>query len=200
MLSKMRQAAIAAAIFYTAIGSASAAPVLYDVYAGAHSANRGNGSGLSVGNVTLDQDILLSVDANDLWSAGLLPRWSNAEGLVRNFYASGSDESGRPHGELIGKSYAPLTIPSFNFTAPYGALVGEIAGKFQIIGLGYNGKAWGSGMLRLFYWDENYEGNADNITVSVDLKPNEPIPAPEPAALGLLCLGAFAVGLRRRYK
>jgi hypothetical protein len=44
--------------------------------------------------LTVGQIFDVDVNANDLWNAGPLPRWSNGDGLLVKLYATGADESG----------------------------------------------------------------------------------------------------------
>ena len=56
----------------------------------------GGGVGFSTGLFFNAGDFFTSTaDENDLWNAGVLPRWSNADGLRTNLYATGSDDSGQ---------------------------------------------------------------------------------------------------------
>ena len=120
------------------------------------------------------QDFCISVDPNDLWSAGALPRWSNADGLTGALYATGSDESGEVNGTLIGTDFGSHT--QHGLSAPYGSLVGELGGVYFVIGTSYSGTAAAAGTLNLYYWDSN---NYDNtgavgsaIHVGVDCVPD----------------------------
>ncbi len=75
----------------------------------------------------------VSVGLEDLWSAGPLPRWSNADGLTGpNRFATGSDESGQAEGTLIGRDFGARQ--QGNLIAPYGSLVGQIGnGEFFLM-------------------------------------------------------------------
>jgi PEP-CTERM motif-containing protein len=151
------------------------------------------GIGLDTGiNVTAGQTLYVAADPNDLWSAGSLPRWSNADGLTGNLFATGSDESGQSAGTLIGKNWGPWT--QFGLTAPYGTLVGELGGTFFTIGTNYDGPAPASGVLKLYYWDMN---NGDNSHSLVDVNVAA---VPEPASLIMFGLGltGLAIFARRR--
>ena len=154
------------------------------------------GVGLDTGiNVIAGQTLNVGVDPNDLWSAGDLPRWSNADGLTGNLYATGSDESGQPAGTLIGKNWGLWT--QSGLSAPFGSLVGELGGTFFVIGTNFSGPAPASGTLELFYWDMN---NYDNSHTLVDVNVSA---VPEPGSfillgLGLIALAAFARRATRR--
>lgn len=142
----------------------------------------------------------VTVAPNDLWIAGALPRWSNADGLTGPLYATGTDESGQPAGTLIGKNWGLWT--QGGLSAPFGTLVGQIGGTFFVLGSDFSGPAPASGILELFYWDMNNYDNFGNIVADVD-PPGEPVfgprvaDVPEPASwillgLGLISLSAFA--------
>jgi hypothetical protein len=174
--------------------SAHATP--YDVYALADSYNNGTGSGLSTISLITGQAFTITVDSGDLWNAGLLPRWSNADGLIVDLYATGTDESGQIVGTHIGQPYGLLT--SGIFSAPYGALVGQIdSGSFFLVGTNYSGIAPISGTLKLFYWDDYTPDNTQFITADININP-----VPEPATMMLFGLGitGFAVIGRRLKK
>ncbi|MEQ8263461.1 hypothetical protein [Pseudohaliea sp.] len=133
----------------------------------------------------------VSVDPDDLWNAGALPRWSNADGLVGDLFATGSDESGEAAGTRIGRDFGPYS--NGGFTAPYGALVGQLDSAFFFIGTSFAGTAPVDGTLSLLYWDSNYADNTDAIDVTVSAGQ---VPIPAPAAL--IGVGLLALGWRRR--
>jgi PEP-CTERM motif-containing protein len=142
----------------------------------------------------------VTVDPNDLWSAGALPRWSNADGLTGPLYATGTDESGQVADTLIGTNYGLWT--QSGLSAPFGALVGEIGGTYFLLGSNFSGAAPASGILELFYWDMNNYDNFGNIVADVDPPPND---VPEPASwvllgFGLISLSMFARRLTRSPK
>lgn len=159
--------------------------------------NAGNTTRVGVPTIALTAGDLFSVTASptDLWNAGPLPRWSNADGLVVNLFASGSDESGRPAGTQIGQVFAPLN--QLGLIAPYGSLVGEIANQFRFLGTSFTGPAWATGTLNLFYWDEGQPidntGTVSATVVSVRGEVTEPGAVPVPATLALLGLGALGL-------
>ncbi len=146
----------------------------------------GTGIYLSAG-----QTLSVSADPNDLWKAGDLPRWSNADGLIADRLATGSDESHEPAGTLIGTHFGPWTHSGLS--APYGALVGELGGSFFLLGTNFWGPAPASGTLKLFFWDENNYDNADKIDVNIRA-------IPEPGGFILLGLGLFAVAAFARQR
>jgi hypothetical protein len=156
------------------------------------------GTGLDTGMYfSAGEMFTASADPNDLWSAGALPRWSNADGLTHNLLATGSDETGLPANTLIGQNWGTWT--QSGLTAPYGALVGELGGTFFVLGTHFSGPAPASGTLKLFYWDEN---NYDNTHTLVDVNINA---VPEPGSfilvgIGLIGLAAFARRIRQSGK
>ena len=144
------------------------------------------GIGLTAGNL-----LTISVAASDLWSAGALPRWSDANGLVGDLFATGSDESGEAAGTKIGSNFGTWTQDGF--TAPYGALVGKIGNSYQLLGTNFNGPAWDTGTLSLFYWDSNSGDNGASIDVNIAA-------VPEPAAWAFMLVGFAGVGFAMRRK
>lgn len=175
-------------------GSANAATFVVD--ARLHSSNSGAGTGLSTLAFTAGDAIMVSVDPDDLWSAGALPRWSNADGLVGNRFATGTDESGEAAGTLIGQNFGLLDIGGF--LAPFGSLVGQIGagpGSYRLLGTNFSGTAWASGDLVLYYWDTFTDDNSGRITVDI-----ASAIVPEPASWALM-IGGFGLAgavLRRR--
>jgi hypothetical protein len=113
--------------------------------------------------------LIVSVNPNDLWNAGVLPRWSNANGLDgQDLFATGDDESGELDGTLIGRDQFGDWTQS-GLTAPYGKLVGTLddGTTFFALGTDFNGTAPASGTLKLVYWDENAGDNTQFVTVQV---------------------------------
>lgn len=166
----------------------SARATLVDVYAKANSV-AGGGVPVSTIQLKAGQQFYVSVDPNDLWKAGnVLPRWSNADGLVRNLFATGSDESGEKAGTWIGKDWGPYTLNGF--TAPFGALVGKVGGKYILLGHEFAGPAPAAGVLQLMYWDSNNSDNGGYITVNVHTPEVSTILA---GALLLIPFGASAL-------
>lgn len=177
-------------------GNASAATYIVD--AQAHSISGGSGTGLDTGLVFSMGDALkISSFVQDLWSAGALPRYSNADGLTGDRHANAADDSGEAPGTLIGTDFGLLDISGFS--APYGALVGQYAdGTFQLFGSHFNGSAAGTGNLTLYYWDSNSGDNFGDI--SFDVIAGAAGAVPEPATWAMMILGMGAVGgsMRRR--
>jgi MYXO-CTERM domain-containing protein len=102
-----------------------------------------------------------------------------------------------------GLAGAPFTFGGF--TAPLGALVGEIAGLFQRLGSSFAGPAWATGPLRLFHWGEAEEGVGGTIEVLLRLESATPgvippaaTPTPAPGAAPLLAAGLLGLAALRR--
>lgn len=128
------------------------------------------------------------VDTDDLWNAGALPRWSNADGLVKDLYATGSDDSAQSTGTHIGKDFGQFTM--HGFSAPFGALVGNIGSSYFLLGTTFDVLAPTNGLLKLFYWDSSYSDNSEYITVSIE-KSVSAVPVPAAAWL----FGSSLIGL-----
>jgi hypothetical protein len=150
------------------------------------------GTGLATLSLIAGQSFSVSVGSDDLWSAGALPRWSNADGLTGNRFATGSDESGESIGTLIGADFG--LYAQGNLSAAYGTLVGQIgAGDYFVVGTSFNGVAAATGTLNLFYWDSNFGDNTGAISADVTA-----VPEPETYALMLAGLGVVGFVARRR--
>ncbi len=172
-------------------GQASAAPFIVDALT--HSINSGTGTGLSTIGLTVGQAFTVTSSTNDLWSSGALPRFSDANGLVANRFATAADDSGQPVGTLIGQDFG---LPFFNgHSAPFGSLVGRIGGVYQTIGANFSGPAWNTGTLELFYWDSFSEDNAGSITFDIS---TAAVPEPASWALMIMGFGLVGAGMRRR--
>ena len=86
-----------------AAAASQAMPFVVDAYANSSS----GGTGASTVSLLAGQSFSVSVAPNDLWNAGALPRWSNADGLTGNLFATGSDDSGQSAGTQIGQNFGP---------------------------------------------------------------------------------------------
>ena len=138
------------------------------------------------------ESITGSVNENDYWSAnpsrGLF--WSNANGLIEDVFATGSDESGKDAGVRIGRQY-PRTWSHNGLTTTFGTLVGAINNTYFVLGTDFDIVAPESGTLSLFYWDNVADDNAGLVTVSIDNNAVSNVPVP--AAVWLF--GSGLVGL-----
>jgi hypothetical protein len=166
-------------------GGAQAATVIVDAQANSSTGGTGAVTGLTL---SLGELFQVLVNPNDLWNAGTPPRWSNADGLTHNIFATGTDDSGAAAGTLIGMNYGFRTVAGFS--APYGALVGEIGGVFHLIGTNFNGAAWNAGNLNLYYWDSNSADNSQYITAEV----SGSAAVPEPATWAFMIVGFGLMG------
>ena len=177
------------------LGTSSARAVTVDVFAQANSSSGGTGA-LTTVFLTLGQAFTVSAGLDDLWSAGALPRWSNADGLTGDRFATGTDESSEAPGTQIGTDFGIWSQNSFD--APYGSLVGQIGGgAFFLVGRNFSGTANTSGQLSLYYWDSNNDDNSGSIaaTISASAVPGPIVGAGLP---GLVMARAGLIAWRRR--
>jgi len=172
-----------------AMAALSAQATAFIVDAKANSST--DGAGLSTISLAIGQSFSVLASATDLWSAGALPRYSNADGLTANLYATASDESGKAPGTLMGQSFGLYT--QNGFTAYYGQLVGRVGSQYFGLGTNSGGVASSAGTLKLFYWDSNASDNTGSIAVSVTA-----VPEPETYAMLLAGLGLVGAIARRR--
>jgi hypothetical protein len=157
------------------------------------------GIGADAGPLSSGQSFSVNVSPTDLWNAGALPRWSNANGLTgSDLHATLGDDSGQPAGTLIGQATSLWTQGTL--TAPYGSLVGTNgAGNFFIIGTSFSGTASAAGELRLYYWDENAFDNTQFVTANVTTAVTSGVPEPSTWAMMILGFAGIGfVGYRRR--
>lgn len=189
MKNKMIRVAIAALAFG---GAATANAAFFDVAAVTNSSS--GGVGLNTGIVlSAGQAFSVTAAAGDLWSAGALPRWSNADGLVADLFATGSDDSGESVGTKIGQEFVGGWTQN-GLNAPFGSLVGKLASTYFFLGTNFAGPAPVAGTLSLYYWDSNNSDNSGSVRAEVLVGQS----IPEPIALSLVSIGLLGLGLTRR--
>lgn len=184
---------LAVALALIAPLQAAATTTVYEVKALENSTSGGVGLAVSV---FAGQSFSVSADINDLWNAGPLPRWSNADGLNAVLLSTGlpdvnGDNPNVTAGNKIG-DVLPLWTQN-GLTAPYGTLVGQWgSGDYFTVGTAYTGTAVDN-TLNLFYFDSNTGGNRGSILASVSA-----VPEPETYAMLLAGLGLVGFIARRR--
>lgn len=184
---KLKSILVSASLVAVA-GISHAANFVVDALANSSS----GGSGAATVSLLIGQSFSVTVASTDLWSAGDLPRWSNADGLGVNLLATGSDDSAQSVGTPIGKDWGNYSQDGLS--AKYGSLVGQIgSGNYFVVGTNFSGTAATAGTLKLFYWDSNASDNSQFITANVTA-----VPEPETYALMLAGLGAVGFVARRR--
>lgn len=174
-------------------GTSSAQAITVDAQTNSSSGGSGAATGVFL---TFGQAFTVSAGPNDLWNAGPLPRWSNADGLTGDRFATGTDESGQAGGTQIGANFG-LHSQS-GFSAPFGSLVGQIGSSFVLLGTNFSGMAIASGELFLYYWDSNNGDNTGSIaaTISAAAVPGPIVGAGLPGLL--MALGGLIAWRRRR--
>lgn len=188
-MKKLTAFALAAAVM--APLPASAATFIVQALANSSS----GGTALSTISLTAGQAFTVNSSTNDLWSAGALPRFSDANGLVANRFATSADDSGQAVGTLIGTNFGGYSQDGF--TAPFGAMVGRINTNYFLVGSSFAGVAASAGVLELFYWDSNNGDNTGQIAAEVNALASA---VPEATTWGMMIAGFGLVGmsLRRR--
>lgn len=155
------------------------------------------GTGVATFALIAGQQFSVSVNPNDLWNAGALPRWSNADGLSTNLYYGPGTDAEVPvyaNGTYIGSAIQFGNHTQGGLSAPFGSLVGQIgSGNYFLIGTNFNGTAAASGTLKLFYFDSNNGDNSGSILAQVTA-----VPEPETFAMLLAGLGLMGAVARRR--
>jgi hypothetical protein len=166
----------------------------YQVFAQANSTS----GGVSVDvPVFAGQSFSVSVDPSDLWNAGDLPRWSNANGidgpdLIATGLADVTGDNPAAASTVIGQDIFG-DYAQGGLTAPYGSLVGQFGlDPFFKIGTSYTGTATDN-TLKLFYFDVNNGDNTGSILASVTS-----VPEPETYGMMLVGLGMMSFMVRRR--
>lgn len=155
------------------------------------------GTGLSTLALSAGQVITVTASTSDLWSAGALPRYSDADGLIGNRIAAPSDDSGPQDGTTqIGGNFG---LPTINgFTAPFGSLVGLVGTQYQLLGTNFSGSFTDAGTLQLFYWDTNNGDNFGAVAANVVIRQQSAVPEPGTWLMMLAGFGAVGVAVRRR--
>jgi len=171
-----------AGVAIAALSTSAANALVYVVDALANSTV--GGTGVSTLSLSAGQSFSVTVDPNDLWNAGALPRWSNANGITGpDLIATGMDDSGEASGTVIGSNIFGVHTQG-GLTAPFGTLVGQIgAGNFFALGTNFAGTAASAGTLKLFYFDSNAGDNTQFITANVTSA------VPEPATWAMMLIG-----------
>jgi hypothetical protein len=186
---------ITAALAITALSSLASAQT-FVVKADDNSTS--GGVGMSTVFLNAGQSFSVSVGASDLWNAGALPRWSNADGLTGSLlYGSGTDAEVPVYanGTQIGGNFGAWS--QNGLTAAYGTLVGQFgSGAFFSIGTSYAGIASASDTLKLFYFDSNNGDNTGSVMATISTV--SAVPEPESFALLLVGLGLVGSIVRRR--
>lgn len=184
---------LAAGLSLLALSALTAPASATDFVVSAYSNSSSGGTGLTTVSLTAGESFSVHVDPNEIWSLGGLPRWSNADGLITDLFATGTDASGLPAGTQIGAVFPDWT--ENGLTAPYNSLVGSLNGVFFEIGTNFSGTAASTGTLYLYDWDENFADNGGTVTASITTGGG----APEPGAWALLLCGFLGLGLIIRY-
>lgn len=147
------------------------------------------GTGLNTGvNVTTGDDLWITVNPNDCWSAGTGNRTTNADGLV-----------------VVPPSCQAATWPFGNhtqggLTAPFASLVGMIgANPFFFVGTNFNATVAQSGLLLLYFFDSNAGDNSGSVLATIMNHGQGQVAVPEPNTILLLSIGLAVLGFARRW-
>ncbi|UPK07660.1 PEPxxWA-CTERM sorting domain-containing protein [Bradyrhizobium sp. 170] len=192
IILKFKRALFACAIVagLAGVSATSAQAVVVNAFTNSSSGGIGGSTGVFL---NAGQNFTVTVDPNDLWNAGALPRWSNADGLTGPRFAVLGDDSGQAPGTLIGIDFGLHNQAGLSL--PFGTLVGKIgAGVFFEIGTSFSGPANATGELKLYYWDSNFSDNTQFVTANISA-------VPEPSTWAMMILGFAGVGFlayRRR--
>lgn len=184
---KLSHLACCAVAALTIAAPASAQTFIVDAMANSSS----GGTGLASITLTAGQTFTISSSTDDLWSAGALPRYSDANGLTGDRWATATDDSGQPVGTQIGANFGLWSQNSLS--AAFGSLVGELNGVYMLLGANGSFVAGSSGTLNLYYWDSNNGDNFGTIAFNISA-------VPEAAAWGMM-IGGFGLAgaaVRRR--
>jgi hypothetical protein len=155
------------------------------------------GSPLSTITLAAGEVFTLTASTSDLWSAGDLPRLSDANGLIVNRIASPTDDSGPMDGTTQITAIFPLWTQD-GFTAPFASLVGRVGTEYQLLGTSFTGSFSSAGTLQLFFWDQNSGDNTGTIAANITTEGPAGVPEPATWAMMLLGFGAVGVAVRRR--
>jgi hypothetical protein len=155
--------------------------------------NNSSSGGTGLASITLaaGEAFTVSSSLDDLWSAGALPRWSDANGLTGPRFANGADDSGESVGTQIGTDFGMWT--QNGHSSAYGSLVAEIGGQWITLGANSSGVAPAAGTLNLYYWDSNNGDNTGAITFNISA-------VPEPSTYLMLGVGLMALTVLRKRK
>ncbi len=183
----MRKLLLSATALAAFAAPAQAATIIVDAAANSST----GGVGAFAGNFDLGNLFSVSVATTDLWRAGDLPRWSNANGIGGpDLIATGMDESMEAMGTVIGSNIFGQHTQG-GLTANFGTLVGLMGTEYRVLGTSFSGAAWASGPLSLFYWDSNSADNSQFVTATVTA-------VPEPATWAMMILGFGIAGAALR--
>jgi hypothetical protein len=170
---------------------------VYNVDANANSTSGGVGQTVVF---TVGDAFTVTVNPLDLWNAGALPRWSNANGLTgATLLATGAaDTNGDVPSLVAGTVIGPGAFGNHSqggLSAPFGSLVGEwgnTLGSYFVIGTNYSGVAADS-TLNLYYFDSNNSDNTGSILADVSVAA-----VPEPETYAMLLAGLSLIGFSTR--